>query len=659
MRMSFGRGLLAAGLMSAMALAGSNPAHAQETGQSPAAAQEPQNPPPAAPVQTPPAQAAAPAQPAPAEPARTTPLSLQLSKHNFSRGPRAFPNLIAPYRPIKLEAPDFGNSKRIEQMVQDGKLQISLQDAIELALENNLDIAVQRYNPWMADTDILRTLGGGTGRGLTGTGTATTLGAIPPLNFDPTVTSVLSYDSRHFPVNNPLTSGVGAGAASLSTHTAQYNTQISEGFWTGTGLAASWNNTRSSSTTAINLYNPAVQSSLIVSVQQQLLNGFGLLPNTRNIRIAKNNRKVADLQFQQSAISTITSVINDYWELVYARENVKVQTRAVEVAEKLYSDNKKQVEIGTLAPIDVVRAESEVAANRQNMIVAQTALLQQQQILLNVISKNPLDPRLMHAEVIPAEAPQKPGPFEAASFEEALKEAFANRPDLRQQEYNLQNADINRRATRNALLPVAVLSAQYGSAGLAGNYTPLGGSTAYGGFSDAQSQIFQNAYPDYAVQLSLTIPLRNRQAQADSQRALLAQRQLETQVQQLKNAALLDVRNTYIALEQNRARYDAAEKARFLQEQTFDAEQKKYKLGASTVFLVIQTQRDLTTAQGNELRALVDLLKARADYERAVGRTLDVHNITVANLKSGEAERETLIPGTLNGEVVGTHNAAQ
>lgn len=653
MRISFGRTLLAAGLMGALAAGPHSPAYSQETGQSSAAAQQPAQ-------SAPPAQAPAP--PVQTEPARTTPLSLQLSKHNFTRGPRSFPNLTSPYRSIKLEAPDLTNSRHIEQRVRDGKLQINLQDVIELALENNLDIVVQRYNPWIADTDILRTLGGGTGRGLTGTGTATALGSIPPLNFDPTVTSTLSYDTRHIPVNNPLTSGTGLGsgtAASLSTHTAQYNTQFSEGFWTGTGIAVSWNNTRSSTNSIFNLFNPAVQSSLYVSLQQQLLNGFGLLPNTRNIRIAKNNRKVADLQFQQAAITTITNTINAYWELVYARENVKVQERAVEVAEKLYSDNKKQVEIGTMAPIDVVRAESEVAANRQNLIVAQTALLQQQQILLNAISKNPLDASLIHAEIIPADAPQKPGPFEAASFEEALKEAFANRPDLRQQEFNLKNADISLRATRNALLPVAVLGAQYGSAGLSGNFTPAGRPTVFGGFNEAQSQIFQNTFPDYAVQLSLTIPIRNRQAQADNQRALLAQRQLEAQVQQLKNAALLDVRNTYIALEQNRARYDAAEKARILQEQTFDAEQKKYKLGASTVFQVIQTQRDLTAAQGREVRALVDLLKARADYERAVGRTLDVHNVSVAGLKSGDAERETLIPGTVRGEVVGTQKETQ
>ena len=632
MRKSFARSLFAACLAAALAAGPGSSVLAQE--------------------------AAKPAAPAPKPEPAAVPLSLQLSKHNFSRGPRTLPNLINPYRPIKLEEPNLTNSLRLEQLIHDGKVEITLRETIELALENNLDIVVQRYYPWGADTDILRTLGGGVGRGLSGTGTASVLGAIPPLNFDPTVTTTISYDSRHTPVNNPLTAGTGtagsATAASLVTHTAQYNTQYSQGFWTGTGLAVSWNNTRSSTSSVFNLFNPAVQSALFVSLQQQLLNGFGLLPNTRNIRIAKNSRKLADLQFQQQAITTITGTINTYWELVYARGNVKVQERAVAVAEKLYSDNRKQVEIGTMAPIDVVRAESEVAANRQNLIVAQTVHLQQQQALKNAISKNPLDPKLINVEIIPTDLPVSPEQIEAPSFEQALKEAFANRPDLRQQEYNLKNADISVRATRNALLPVALLGAQYGTVGLSGNFTPLGGPTVFGGFSDAQSQIFHNQFSDYAVQFSLTIPLRNRQAQADNQRAILAQRQLGAQIQQLRNAALLDVRNAYIALAQDRGRVEAAMKARVLQEQTFDAEQKKYQLGASTVFLVIQTQRDLTTAQGNELRALVDLVKAKADYERALGRTLEANRVTVADAKTGEVERETLIPGTLHGEVLGT-----
>ena len=614
---------------------------------------------------------AGPASPAFAQEAKTAPeaqktmeavpaLSLQLSKHDFSRGPRALPNLFNPYKPLKLEEPSLVNSPRLEQLIRDGKLELGLQDAIELVLENNLEIVVQRYNPWIADTDILRTKGGGAGRGLAGTGTASALGSIPVLNFDPTLTSTFSFENRHIPVNNPLTSGVGtsASAAKLITHSSVFNTQYSQGFATGTGVAVSWNNTRNSSTSAVNLFNPSVQSSIFLSIQQQLLNGFGLLPNTRFIRIAKNNRKIADLVFQQQAITTITNAISTYWELVFARGNVKVQERAVAVAEKLYGDNKKQVEIGTMAPIDVVRAESEVAANRQNLIVAQTVLLQQQQVLKNAISKNPLDPKIVNLEIIPTDQPGKMEQPPAISFEDALREALQNRPDIRQQEFNLKNADINVRATRNALLPVASVTAQYGTFGLSGNSVttpppPAPPVIVRDGLGGTLSQAFQNTFPDYALLFNVSVPLRNRQAQADNQRAILTQRQLEAQIQQLKNAALLDVRNAFIILEQDQARLEAASKARILQEQTFDAEQKKYQLGASTVFLVIQTQRDLTTAQGNELRAQVDLVKAKADYERALGRTLNVHRVTVADIRTGDVEQEALIPGTLHGEVVG------
>ncbi len=285
------------------------------------------------------------------------------------------------------------NSPRLDQMVQDGKLSLSLQDAVELALQNNLDIIVQRYNPWFADTAILKTEAGGFGQATTGGAFAGSTAVTPILNFDPTVTTTISIDDRNIPVNNPLTSGTGVGfntLASLSVHTSTFNTQYTQGFHTGTTFFTAWDNTRSSSNSPANLFSPSVQSSIFVGFQQQLLNGFGTEVNTRNIRIAKNNRKIADLAFAQQAITTITNTITDYWELVYARENVKVQQQAVTVAEKLYNDNKKQLEIGTMAPLDVTRAESELATDRQNLIVAQTAELQQQQILKNAISKNPL-----------------------------------------------------------------------------------------------------------------------------------------------------------------------------------------------------------------------------------------------------------------------------
>jgi outer membrane protein len=420
------------------------------------------------------------------------------------------------------------------------------------------------------------------------------------------------------------------------------------------------------------------------------LNGFGIAVNTRNIRIAKNNRKIADWAFAQQAITAVTNTITAYWELVFARANVKVDEQALTVSQKLYSDNKKQLDAGTMAPLDVTRAQSEVATDRQNLIVARTVQLQDEQILKNAITKDPLAPDVVNVEIITTDQPTQPAVIENPSFEDSIKEAFEKRPELQEQLYNLKNADIDIQATRNALLPTLTLSGQYSSVGLAGNAPIKGNSilvpdtqlpildengnpvlvngvpifepesktpvmgTKQQGFPTAQSQIFHSRFPDYSAQLTLSLPLRNRSAQADSVRAILTQRQQEMSLQQLKNAALLDVRNTYIALTQDRAQVDAASEARQLQQETFDAEQKKYRLGASTVYNVILTQRDLIAAQGTELRALANLEEAKANYERALGRTLEVNHVTIADAKSGEVERETLIPGTLHGKVVGT-----
>ena len=622
--------------------------------------------------------------------------SLGLGKHSFANSPRMFPNILKPYIPIRVEPPVLTNSPRIEQLISDGKLQISLQDAVELALENSMDIAVQRYYPWIADDSILKAKSGGFGFGTPGAAFASSTANINPFSlnivtFDPIVTSSVSFADVSTPINNPFLSGTGSSALTgLISHSSQFNNQYSETFLTGTNLTVNWNNTRSSSSAA-NFFNPVVSSTLSVSFSQPLLNGFGLSVTTRNIRIAKNNRKIADLAFTQQAITTVTNTINAYWELVFARENVQVQQQAVTVAQKLYEDNKKQLEIGSMAPLDVTRAESELATDRQNLIVAQTVQLLDEQTLKNAISKDPLAPNLVNVEIITTDRPKQPAAIEAPSFEESVKEAFAKRPDLQEEIINLKNSDIDVKATRNALLPSASLGAFYQSNGLAGN-SPINGTasvvsngvpivdangnpvtvngvpifesglkpnvlgTSQEGFTTAQNQIFHNKFPEYAVQLTLTLPLRNRSAQADNARALLVQRQLEAQMQQLKNVALLDVRNTYITLTQDRAQVEAASKARQLQQQTFDAEQKKYQLGASILYNVILTQRDLINAQATEIRALANLEEAKANYERALGRTLEVNHVTVADAKSGEVDRDSLIPGTLHGKVVGTEN---
>src|SRR5258707_1197454 len=408
------------------------------------------------------------------------PVSLGSSKYHYTRAPKAFPSLIAPYRPILIPEPVLTNSPRVDQLIHDAKLELTLQDAVELALENSMDIAVSRYNPWFADTDILQTEAGGQPFGITGAEVRQSFANVPFLNYDPTITSQISYDDRLTPVNNPLISGTGtAQAASLSSHAATYSNSVTDGFSTGTTATLAWNNTRSSSGSTFNFFNPDVSSALVVTLQQQLLNGFGRFINRRNIMIAKNNRKLADYVFEAQAITTVTSTITAYWELVFARANVEVFQQAVATSQRLYGDNKKQLEIGTMAPLDVTRAEAQLATDQQNLIIAQTAKLQDEQILKNAISKDPLAPNFINVEVIPTDKATPPEATEAPSFEESIKEAFQKRPELLEQQINITNAGIDARATGIALLPTATLFAQYTSQGLAG-VSPITGTPTTG-----------------------------------------------------------------------------------------------------------------------------------------------------------------------------------
>ena len=587
------------------------------------------------------------------------PISLGVSKYDYSRAPRAFPDIINPYRMQNIAPGVLANSPRLEQLIHNGKLELSLQDAIALALENSMDIVVQRYSPWMADVSLLKTHAGGYSYGTPGSISVGSTANLPVLYYDPVISQTISIADVTTPINNPFTSGTGTTsvtqAEALTAHSSTFNTAYQQYFDWGTSFNVTWANTRASSN-AFNFFNPYVQSSLTVQLSQQLLAGAGRFVNRRNILIAENNRKIADLAFTQQAITTTTNTTNAYWELAYARENVKVQQQAVTVAEKLYNDNKKQLEIGTMAPLDVTRAESELASDRTNLIVAQTTQLQDELVLKNYISKDPTASNLLNVEIIPTDKPEPPSLIEAASFEDAVKEAFLKRPDVLEQDYNLKSAQVDVRATKNALLPTATLGVEYSAAGLAGNSLTTTSTTTEvnkAGFSTAQSQIFHNTFPLYAGQITFSLPLRNRANQADNIHAQLVQRQFEAQVQQIKNNAVLDVRNTTIALQQGRAQVQSASKARELQQQTFDAEEKKYKLGASTVYNVILTQRDLITAQGTELRALANLAEAKANYERALGRTLEVNNVTIADARKGAVDQDTLIPGTLNGQVVG------
>ncbi len=599
-----------------------------------------------------------PAQPQPA------PRTIQVNNQNYTYGKRWFPNILAPYTQTQVPEPVLMNAPRIEQMVQNGKLSISLQEAVDLALQNNLAIVIERYVPWIAEANVLRTLSGAAPN----SGAVTTLGTIPALNFDPQVTSTFSMDQRTIPVNNPLTAGTGGSASvgtfsELSTHTAIGDIQYSQGFHTGTSFSAAFNNTRGSTSSTANFFDPFVQSNFIFIASQQLLNGFGLLANEHYIRIAKVNKSIADQSLVQQVITSITAVGNAYWELVFARGNVDVAKEAIALADKTYSDNKKQVDVGTLAPLEIVQAEAQVATAQQALIVAQTTVLQDQLTLLNLIAKDPNSPALRTVEIIPTDtADVAPPEVEKIPLEDLIKEAVTKRPEVLQASLQIKGDDINVRATRNALLPILTLSGEYATEGLAGTSHPCTQNPITcvspppqitTGLPTALGDMFSATYPEYNAQLSLTIPIRNRAAQANNVIATLSERSDQANYQQIVNNAAIDVHNAQITLEQARITLAAAVKTRDLDQQTLDAEQKKYQVGASTLFNIVSDQNTLASAESAEVRARVNLVEGKVNFDRAMARTLDVYNITIADAKSGRPAKDTLIPGTaVTGQLV-------
>ena len=580
-----------------------------------------------------------------------------------------------PYRAKEVAPIDLGNSNRIENLMRGGQIYLSLQDAIALALENNLDIEIQRYGLRIAETNLMAAKAGGSGgarsistavaqgpTGATGrttggtqigdlsggTSAAMSVGGIPSL--DPELTGSIQWG--HY--TQPQTNSFIYGSTSVISTVKNNGFTLSKGFLTGTrtSLAISNRNVLSSSGRAD--FNPSTTANLNLNITQPLLQGFGRALNSRNIRIARNNIDVADLTFRQQAMTTVSSVISLYWDLVSFNEDVKVRKQALALAEKLYNDNKKQVEIGTLAPIEIVRAEAEVAARQQDLLVAETQVLQQETILKNALSRTGVaSPALADARIIPTDRIRVPDLEAIEPIQDLIAKALDARPELFRTRVQLENAKINLKAARNGLLPQLNAFVNVQNNALSGqiNELPVPSLTGLapqprdpravdqffiGGYGNVLSQIFRRNFPDYAVGVQLSIPLRNRAAQADMVNAQLSLRQNELQQQKDINQVRVDVQNALIAVQQARARHQTATKNRILQEQTLDAEQKKYALGASTIFFVIQAQRDLATAQANEVTALSQYARARVELDRAVGRTLEANNIMIDEVKQGQ-----------------------
>jgi outer membrane protein TolC len=622
--------------------------------------------------------------PAAPAPVPTQPLNLRSSARDFSRpAGRLLGDPINMYRPTTITKASFANSVRLTDLVKDGKIYLSLSDAIALALENNYDIAIARYDLDIADTDILRTrtgagplgvpsalvtgtLGGSTstltagggpggtsvGSGGAGSGTAglslTTGGAGPmPESLEPSVTAGLTFDRASSPSSSFFTGG---------TSTADtYNFAYNQGFVTGTAFQFTFDNSRSTSTNTVTTYSPQDQASFKALVTQHLLYGAGIWVNKRFMYQAQNDRRITDSSFRQQIMYTVTQVESIYWGLVQAYEDVQAKQRAMEQSSKVASDNRKQLEIGTMAPLDVLNADQSVALDKESLISSQLALNYQQQIIKQAIARNLNDPALSAAAVIPTDRVSiEEIPEEKQPVEELVQEAFQQRPELEQAVLTLRNDEITLKGARNALRPQVDIFGYLSGQGVAGTLNPKLNCSFYGtagcppstgGYGTALTDAFNNSSPDKGFGFNMTIPLGNKYAQSVQARSLMEYRQAELRLEQLYTQIRMQVVNQQFALTNDRAQVLASTAARDYNQQSLDDEQKKLRLGASTSALVLAQQRSVASAENNLIVAKAAYAKDRASLYQILASTLKHYGINLNEAATGDVKTTPLVPG--------------
>ncbi len=628
----------------------------------------------------------------PPAPKLTEPLYLRDTAKDYTRLHPMFPNPLKPYTATNVPLPRLGNTPRLDQLLRDGKIYLSLSDAVVLALENNFDIAIARINLDIADTDILRAKAGGTLRGVStglvtdtlgGSGTTVTGGGGPggtssgaggggtgagglvlstsgggplPENLDPTLTANLQYESLDQQQSNLLFSG---GKSILFTDTSTYNFGYQQGFLTGTQLGVTFNNSRASTNNPFTDYSPDITTSFRATATQHLLQGFGWGINGRFIVQAKNDRRITDSAFRQQLLYTVNQIENIYWGLVSAYEDEQAKERALAQSTQLTQDNRRQLQIGTLAPLDVVNSDAAVATDRQALVASQSNLEYQQLIMKQAIARNLEDPALTNAPVVPTDRVALDRlPEEDMSQDALVQQAYVNNPQIEQATLNMKNNEITIKAEKNGLLPTVDAYAFYGASQLAGGQSPYALNFETGlpyppgqfpvapvAYGTAIGNLFNSSAPDKGVGVNITIPLRNRVAQADQARSQMEYRQVQMRLQQLYTQIRIQVINAQFALTNDRAQVSAAQAGREYAAQSLDAEQKKLKLGASTSALVLQQQRNMATAENALISATAAYAKDRAALLQLTSSTLDAYGISITDAATGAMTTAPVIPG--------------
>ena len=588
--------------------------------------------------------------PASCQEARGTSARDESTRFDYSNS-HSFPRLSYPYTAPILAGPRLDNSGRLQDLIVDGKLRLTLDDAIALALENNLEIAVTRYDLPIAQTDLLRAKGGGATRGVAGSYQSTTLfsgslgggvgsaggvgaggaggvlgGGIDRVGSspccDPSLYVSYGWSNAITPLNYTVVSGVPID----TTHQESSSAAYSQGFLTGTSLFVSESSSRLSSNTPTSLFNPELVSDLSVGVSQHLLRGFGTRANARFILIARNDVRYSASVFRQNVITALAVVMTTYYDLLADQESIRMAQGGLEYAEKLLADNQAEAKSGLAAQYDVLRSQEEVALRQQALLAAQNTFSQDGQSLKAKLSKS-FNEELARVEIIPSDRLPEPHPEDAPTLAEALREAASHRPEIEQVELSLRNQQVVIQAIHNSLLPSLDVYASYYLAGLDG------------ALRSTFTNIFHDDFPNFSFGVTLDVPLRNRTAQADAERALLEQRRLQVKLQDAKNQAVWDVNKAWSGVQQSRDQLDAAKKLVTLARQVLEMQQKRFTLASVAAEDVITAQQNLAIAQGHVVRAHATYAKALIQYEQATGTLLERHNIEMSEAVNGEVHR--------------------
>jgi outer membrane protein len=595
-------------------------------------------------------------------------------------GPPVVGPLLRPFHLQKREVSPakLTNTSRLESLIRAGNLYLSSQDVIALALENNIDIAIQRYGPFLAREVLKRAEGGGalrdigqpiapgptsvslegvnvnavgladTGSGVSsGGGIVVQYGAQPP-PLDPVLYMYTNFGHQTSPESNILLSGVSALVLDYQTYAVQYQ----QSFLTGTFTQLTYGSTHNRYNSPYYDIDPFTNGYLDLVINQNLLQGFGISVNNRNIRVAKNNLKVTDIQFKLQVIATVSSVLNLYWDLVSFNQDLRIKQQALNTAQQLYEGNQKQVELGTLPAIEATRAAAEVSAAKESLLITQTNVAQQETVLKNALSRNAVvNQTLDEVHIVPLDHIIVPETEDLKPTAELITEALAQRPEIAKAKLNIESNNINLGGSKNYLLPTLQANVELTNNGLSGAANPA--SAAYqlypppsfvGGYGNMLRQIFGRDYPNYSAGFSLNIPFRNRVAQADYVADLLSLRQSQLQYQKSVAQIRVDVKNAVIGLQQARARYETAVATRSLAQQTLEAEQNRFRFGESTIATVVQAERDLANDQSAEVQSMANYTHAKIAFDQAVGQTLDVNNISMEEAAMGRVAKESTIP---------------